>query len=58
MPDRTGGQFDKYKNRRRFYGREDKINMRLTGVVRGFQGRQVERLKAVRAPNGPDMLRF
>lgn len=49
MPDRSGGQFDKFKNRRRFYGREDKINLRLTGLVRGFQMRQVETLKAIRA---------
>jgi len=48
MPDQTAGQFDRFKNRHRFYGREDKINLRLTTLVRGFQSRQVETLKAIR----------
>ena len=49
MPDRKNGQFDRFKNRRRFYGSEDKINLRLTILVRGFQNRQIETLKAIRA---------
>lgn len=48
MPDRSGGQFERFKNRRRFYGREDKINLRLTGLVRDFQSRQVKTLKVIR----------
>jgi len=49
MPDRKDGQFERFKNRRRFYGREDKINLRLITLVRAFQTRQVETLKAIRA---------
>lgn len=49
MPDRKDGRFERYKNRRRFYGGEDKINLRLIGLVRGFQARQVATLKAIRA---------
>jgi hypothetical protein len=47
MPDRKGGQFERFKNRHRFYGREDRINLRFTTLVRGFQTRQVKTLKAV-----------
>jgi hypothetical protein len=49
MPDRKNGQFERFKNRYRFYGREDKINLRLMTLVRGFQERQVQTLKAIRA---------
>jgi hypothetical protein len=49
MPDRRDGKFERFKNRHRFFGREDKINLRLTTLVRGFQARQVETLKAVRS---------
>jgi hypothetical protein len=49
MPDRRDGKFERFKNRHRFYGREDKINLRLTMLVRGFQARQVETLKAIRS---------
>jgi len=48
MPDRTNGQFERYKNRRLFYGREDKINLRLASLVRAFQLREVETLKGIR----------
>lgn len=48
MPDRKEGRFERFKNRHRFYGREDKVNLRLTTLVRGFQARQVETLKAIR----------
>jgi len=48
MPDAGGGQFEKFKNRRLFYSREDKINLRLVGLVRAFQLRQVETLKGIR----------
>lgn len=57
MPDAGGGQFEKFKNRRLFYSREDKINLRLVGLVRVFQLRQVETLKAIRlqlTPQGGD----
>ena len=49
MPDASGAQFERFKNRRLFYSREDKINLRLTGLVRAFQLRQVETLKAIRS---------
>jgi hypothetical protein len=48
MPDRRNGQFERFKNRHRFYGREDKINLRLVAFVRRFQTRQVETLRAIR----------
>jgi len=48
MPDRANGQFERYKNRRLFYGREDKINLRLASLVRSFQFREVETLKGIR----------
>ncbi len=48
MPDASGAQFERFKNRRLFYSREDKINLRLTGLVRAFQRRQIETLKAIR----------
>jgi hypothetical protein len=49
MPDRKDGQFEKFKNRRLFYGRENKVNLRLPHLIRGFQTRQVETLKLIRA---------
>lgn len=48
MPDRKNGQFERFKNRHRFYGGEDKINLRLMTLVRNFQTRQVATLAAVR----------
>jgi hypothetical protein len=48
MPDRKDGQLERFKNRRLFYGREDKINLRLAGLVRAFQAREVETLKGIR----------
>lgn len=49
MPDSKDGQFDRFKNRRLFYSREDKVNLRLAGLVRAFQEREVETLKGIRA---------
>jgi|TARA_A100001391_G_scaffold205243_1_gene204384 hypothetical protein len=48
MPDRQNGQFERFKNRRLFYSREDKINLRLADLVRAFQEREVETLKGIR----------
>jgi hypothetical protein len=45
MPDRTEGRWDRYKNRRLFYSREDKINLRLPSLLESFQRRQVATLK-------------
>jgi hypothetical protein len=53
MPDRKDGQFERFKNRRLFYGREDKINLRLASLVRAFQARQVETLKGIRSGLNP-----
>ena len=49
MPDRKNGHFERYKNRHRFYGSEDKINMRLPALIREFQTRQVATLQVVRS---------
>lgn len=56
MPDVRDAQFERFKNRRLFYGGEDKINLRLTRLVRAFQARQVATLKAIRGvltPSAP-----
>ncbi len=45
MPDRTGGRLDRYKNRTLFYSREDKINLRLPGLVAAFQTKQLTTLQ-------------
>lgn len=38
MPDRSeNGHLEKYKNRNLFYSKEDKINLRLTGLISDFQ---------------------
>jgi hypothetical protein len=49
MPDRKNGQFERFKNRHLFYGREDKINLRLAGLVRSFLTREAETLRCIRA---------
>ena len=49
MPDRKNGQFERFKNRHLFYGGEDKINLRLAGLVRALLAREVETLKCIRA---------
>ena len=48
FPDRRDGRLERYRNRHRFYGREDKINLRLAGLVKRFQERQVVTLRAMR----------
>lgn len=49
MPDHHDGRFDRYKNRQRFYGGEDKINLRLLALVKRFQQRQVATVSSIRA---------
>jgi hypothetical protein len=44
MPDRANGRLEKFKNRNLFYSREDKINLRLPGLLAAFQARQVATL--------------
>jgi hypothetical protein len=48
MPDRSGRRFESFKGRRLFYSREDKINLRLASLVRGFHARQLTTLKGIR----------
>ncbi len=48
MPDRIGGRFDRYKNRAFWYGREDKINLRLPALIDAFQSRQLATLQLAR----------
>lgn len=48
FPDRRDGKLERFKNRHRFYGREDKINLRLAGLVKRFQQREVVTLAALR----------
>lgn len=46
FPDRSAeGRFESFRNRNLFYGREDKINLRLPDLISKFQARQVETLK-------------
>lgn len=48
FPDKQKGRFERFKNRHRFYAREDKINLRLVALVREFQSRSVETLRSIR----------
>ncbi|MBY5700699.1 hypothetical protein [Rhizobium leguminosarum] len=47
FPDMTDGRFDRFKNRNLFFGREDKINLRLPEFVAEFQARQVATLERI-----------
>ncbi|MBX5014991.1 hypothetical protein HJB68_02225 [Rhizobium lentis] len=47
FPDMTNGRFDRFKNRSLFFGREDKINLRLPELLAEFQSRQVGTLEFV-----------
>lgn len=44
-PDMTNGRLDKYKNRRLFYGEENKWNLSLIGTIEEFRTRQVKTLE-------------
>lgn len=48
FPDRRNGRLERYRNRHRFFGQEDKINLRLAGMVKRFQERQVVTLRVLR----------
>ncbi|NTA18893.1 hypothetical protein G6M11_23015 [Agrobacterium tumefaciens] len=50
FPDMTGGRFDRYVNRTLFFGREDKVNLRLPVLIGDFQRRQIETLNRILAP--------
>jgi len=50
FPDMTNGRFDRFVNRNLFFGREDKINLRLPAIVAEFQARQVTTFERVLAP--------
>lgn len=47
FPDMTAGRFDSYKNRKLFFGKEDKFNLRLPDFLAEFQSRQVKTLSLV-----------
>lgn len=47
MPDMADGQFEKYSNRNLFYGREDKINLRLPFILTEFMNRQATTLQII-----------
>ncbi|MBA3040917.1 MAG: hypothetical protein FP819_14455 [Rhizobiaceae bacterium] len=50
FPDMTGGRFDRYVNRTLFFGRDDKVNLRLPVLLGEFQRRQIETLNRILAP--------
>ena len=52
MPDMTGGRFDRFNNRNLFFGREDKINLRLPQLIDEFQGRMETTIEALIAKCG------
>ena len=47
FPDMTEGRFDSFVNRKLFFGKGDKINLRLPDFLGAFQSRQVETLSHV-----------
>lgn len=49
FPDMKDGRLLKFNNRRTFFASEDKINLRLSGLVVEFQARQLESLRLVAA---------
>jgi hypothetical protein len=49
FPDMTGGRLDSFVNRNLFYGREDKLNLRLTTFVSEFWDRLAETLRMIEA---------
>lgn len=48
MPDRQGNRFERFKNRHLFYGREDKINLRLAQLIRRFISREIRTVAEIR----------
>lgn len=48
FPDRRDGRLERFGNRHRFYGGEDKINLRLAGLVKAFQLREAATLRALK----------
>ena len=54
FPDMTAGRFDSFVNRKLFFGREDKINLRLPDFLTEFQSRQVETLSLVLKELSPE----
>lgn len=48
FPDRKEGKLERFKNRHRFYGGEDKINLRLAELVKRFQQREAVTLRALK----------
>lgn len=52
FPDMTGGRLDHHVNRNLFYGREDRINLRLPTVFLEFQERLIRTLELIEADVG------
>jgi hypothetical protein len=53
FPDMTGGRLDSFVKRNLFYGREDKVNLRLTTLISEFWVRLAETLRMVEADPRP-----
>lgn len=49
LPDMTDGRFDRFNNRNLFFGREDKINLRLPHLIDEFQSRLERTISALLA---------
>lgn len=47
LPDMTDGKFDVYKNRRNFFGSDDKINLRLPSILDMFYNRMTQTIQAI-----------
>lgn len=47
FPDMTNGRLDQFVNRNLFFGREDKINLRLPALVLEIQDRLISTLDSI-----------
>jgi hypothetical protein len=54
FPDMTDGRLDSFVNRNLFYGREDKINLRLPTLISEFWDRLAETLRMIEADLSSD----
>ena len=54
FPDMTDGRLDSFVNRNLFYGREDKVNLRLPMIVSQFWDRLAETLRKIEADLSSD----
>ena len=49
LPDMTDGRFGRFNNRNLFFGRDDKINLRLPHLIDEFQSRLERTISALLA---------